>query len=138
MSKREAVTIIGGADGPTSVFVIKRDAKLNLKQKIARWKHNRKKAYIERTLKPNSHTLDEVMDCLVNIYGFVELDADSDEVREEYKEMRTSFIIQYAPELLGEYAIIPTLKSESKEDIQAQLALVQERMQKASEIPTDI
>lgn len=76
------------------------------------------------------------MDCLVNIYGFVELDADSDEVREEYKEMRASFIIQYAPELLGEYAIIPPLKSESKEDIQAQLALVQERMQKASEIPT--
>lgn len=138
MRKREAVTIIGGADGPTSVFVNKRDAKLNLKQKIARWKHNRKKAFIERTLKPNSHTLDEVMECLVNIYGFVELDADSDEVREEYIEMRASFIIQYAPELLGEYAIIPPLKSESKEDIQAQLALVQERMQKASEIPTSM
>ena len=52
--------------------------------------------------------------------------------------MRASFIIQYKPELLGEYATMPKLKSESKEDIQAQLALVQERMQKASEIPTDI
>lgn len=136
--KAEAVSIIGGADGPTSVFVVKKNAKLNIKQKIAKWKYNRKKAYIERTLKPESHTIDEVMEYLVNKYGFVELDADSDEVREEYQQMRASFIIQYAPELMGEYATIPSLKSESPEDVQAHLALVQERMQKASELPTSM
>lgn len=139
MSKREKeVSIIGGADGPTSVFAVKRNAKLTIKQKIARWIYNRKKAYIERTLKPESHTIDEVMECLVKKYGFVELDADSDEVREDYHQKRASFIIQYAPELLGEYATIPPLKSESPEDVQAHLALVQERMQKASEIPTSM
>lgn len=139
MSKKaEAVSIIGGADGPTSVFVVKKGAKQNLKQKIARWKYNRKRAYIERTLKPEGHTLDEVMEYLVNTYGFVKLDADSDEVREEYRQMRASFILQYAPELLGEYATIPSLKSTSQEDVKAQIALIEERMKKASEIPTSM
>lgn len=139
MSKKaEAVSIIGGADGPTSVFVVKKGAKQNLKQKIARWKYNRKRAYIERTLKPEGHTLDEVMEYLVNTYGFVKLDADSDEVREEYRQMRASFILQYAPELLGEYATIPSLKSTSQEDVKAQIALIEERMKKASEIPVSM
>jgi len=138
MRKRESVSIIGGADGTTSVFIAKKDAKLNLKQKIARWKHNRKRAYVERTLKPEGHTIDEVMEYLVNTYGFVEIDADSDEVREEYNQMRASFILQYAPELLGEYATIPTLKSTSEEDVKAHLALMEERIQKASELPTSM
>lgn len=139
MSKKaEAVSIIGGADGPTSVFVVKKGAKQNLKQKIAKWKYNRKKAYIERTLKPEGHTLDEVMEYLVNTYGFVKLDADSDEVREEYRQMRASFILQYAPELLGEYATIPSLKSTSQEDVKEQIALIEGRMKKASEIPVSM
>ena len=117
---------------------LEKNAKLSLKQKIARWKYNRRKAYIERTLKPESHTLDEVMECLVNKYGFVKLDADSKEVRREYEETRAFFILQYAPELLGGYATIPELKSESEEDVKARLAFVEERMRKASEIPTSI
>lgn len=33
-----AVSVIGGADGPTSVFVLKKDAKLTLRQKMGRLK----------------------------------------------------------------------------------------------------
>lgn len=72
---------------------------------------------MERTIRCESHTLDEVMEYLVNRHGFVE--AEGTENTEEYREMRASFIIQYAPELLGEYAVIPELKSKSHEDIQA-------------------
>lgn len=130
-----AVSVIGGADGPTSVFVLKRNSKPTLKQKIERLKHKIKRAYVEKTLKSVNHTIDEVMEYIVNAHGFVELDKDSDEVTEEYNQMRASFIMQYAPELLAEYAEIPQLKSESQEDVQAHLEQIQKRMQKALEIP---
>lgn len=127
--------IIRGADGPTAVSVIKRNSKLTLKQKIGRLKYNVKRTYVEATIKAKGHSIDEVMDYIVNVHGFAEI--VNDEVRQEYEEMRASFILQYAPELLGEYATMPRLKSESKEDIQAHIKQFQIRQQKAMEIPVE-
>lgn len=128
-----AVSIIGGADGPTSVFLLKRNPKLTVRQKLQRFKYNMKKAYVEKTLKAGGHTLDEVMVYLVKVHGFVEL--DKEEIMEEYNEMRASFLIQHAPELLGEYATLPELKSESQEDLLEYMRQAQERTEKAKEIP---
>lgn len=130
-----AVSVIGGADGPTSVCLIKRNQKLTWKQKFRKFLYNRKKARVERTLKAGGHTLDEVMAYLVKVHGFVELDKDSDEMKEEYSRMRASFLIQYAPELLGEYATLPQLKSESQEDLWDYVRQSEERIQKAKEVP---
>lgn len=129
-----ATTIIGGADGPTSVFVIKKNPKLTLRQKMEKLKYKIKRTYVERTLRTESHTLDEVIEYIVNVHGLVEV--KNDEVCQEYKEMRASFIMQYAPELLGEYATMPQLKSESQEDILAHIKQFEERQQRAMEIPT--
>ena len=126
--------IIRGADGPTAVSVIKRNSKLTLKQKIGRLKYNVKRAYVEATIKAKGHSIDEVMDYIVNVHGFSEI--VNDEVHQEYEELRASFILQYAPELLDEYATMPKLKSESKEDIQAHIKQFQVRQQMAREIPT--
>ena len=126
-------TIIGGADGPTSVFLIKSNSKLTLRQKIERFIYKIKRNYVERKIKPYNHTLDEVMDYIVNVHGFVEMKAES--VCQEYNEMRASFIMQYEPELLGEYAAMPKLKSESKEDLLKHIQAIQERQEKAMEIP---
>ena len=128
-------TIIGGADGPTSVFLIKKNPKLTLRQKLEKLKYKIKRTYVERTIKSNSHSLDEVMDYIVNVHGFVEIEGD--QVRQEYNEMRASFIMQYEPELLGEYDTMPQLKSESKEDIMAHIGEIQKRQQRAMEIPTE-
>ncbi len=130
-----AVSIIGGADGPTSVFLLKRNSKLKLKHRLKRFKHKIRRAHIEKTLKSESHTIDEVMEYIVNTHGFIELDKNSDEVIEEYNEIRASFIMQYAPELLEEYAVMPQLKSESQEAVHAHFEQIQKRMQKALEIP---
>ena len=90
---------------------------------------------MERTIKANSHSMDEVMEYIVKIHGFVEL--DKDEVYQEYNEMRASFIMKYASELLGEYATMPQLKSESQKDIQEHIKQFQDRQQKAMEIPKE-
>lgn len=128
-------TIIGGADGPTSVFLIKKNVKLTLRQKLEKYRYKLKRAFVERTIKANSHSLDEVIEYIVNVHGFVEIEGD--QVNQEYNVMRASFIMQYAPELLGEYATMPQLKSESKEDIMAHIREFQERKQRAMEIPIE-
>lgn len=125
--------MIGKSDGPTAVTVIKRNSKLTWKQKLEKCKYKIKRAYIEHTIKAKSHSLDEVIDYIVNVHGFIEL--DNDEVRFERDELRASFIMQYAPELLGEYATMPRLKSEYKEDIEAYIKQFQVRQQRAKEVP---
>ena len=125
--------MIGKSDGPTAVTVIKRNSKLTWKQKLEKCKYKIKRAYVEHTIKAKGHSLDEVIDYIVNVFGFVEL--DKDEVRFERDELRASFIMQYAPELLGEYATMPRLKSESKEDIEAHIKQFQVRQQRAMEVP---
>lgn len=125
--------MIGKSDGPTAVTVIKRNSKLTWKQKLEKCKYKIKRAYIEHTIKAKSHSLDEVIDYIVNVHGFIEL--DNDEVRFERNELRASFIMQYAPELLGEYATMPRLKSEYKEDIEAYIKQFQVRQQRAKEVP---
>jgi len=136
MKNASAVSVIGGADGPTSMFLLKRNSKLTLKQKLHKFKYNLKRTHVEKTLKPEAHTLDEVMAYLVKVHGFVELGKDSDEMKEEYSRMRASFLVQHAPELLGEYATLPPLKSESQEDLLVYVRQSEERIQKAMEVPT--
>ena len=127
------MSVIGKSDGPTAVTVIKRNSKLTWKQKLEKCKYKIKRAYVEYTIKAKGHSLDEVIDYIVNVHGFVEL--DNDKVRFERDELRASFIMQYAPELLGEYATMPRLKSESKEDIEEQIKQFQVRQQRAMEVP---
>ena len=127
------MSVIGKSDGPTAVTVIKRNSKLTWKQKLEKCKYKIKRAYVEHTIKAKGHSLDEVIDYIVNVHGFVEL--DNDKVRFERDEMRASFIMQYAPELLGEYATMPRLKSESKEDIEEHIKQFQVRQQRAMEVP---
>lgn len=126
-------TIIGKSDGPTSIAIIKKNPKLTFKQKIQKLRYNIKKNYIERTIKAESHSLDEVMNYILTKYGFEEV--NDDRIKMEYNEMRVSFIMQYAPELLSEYATMPMLKSESQEDIQEHIKLFQERQQRAMAVP---
>ena len=126
---------IGNADGPTSVFILKKNAKLTLKQKFRKMECNYKKARVERRLSAQRHTLNEVMDYIVNVHGFREADSNVDEVLEEYKEMRVSFLIRYAPELLGEYAANSPLKSADEEEVRKFLEQGRQRIQKAMEIP---
>ena len=130
-----AVSVIGGADGPTSIF-FKKNAKLTLKQKIQRAKNKIKRFYVDKTLSCESHSLDEVIEYIVNRYRFAEVDKDAEEFPEEYQQMRASFIIQYAPELLGESTACPKLKSESPKDVEAYIRQSEERMQRAMEIPS--
>ncbi len=129
-----STAIIGSTDGPTAVAVIKRNPKLTFGQKIRKLIYTAKRNHVVKNIKAESHSMEEVMEYIVNKHRFLEL--DSSKVQQEYKEMRASLLMQHVPELLGEYATMPKLKSESTEDIQAHIKSFQERQQRAKDIPT--
>lgn len=132
---RDAVSTVGGADGPTAIFIANQSSKLTLKQKLQRLKNKIKRTYVEKTINGSKHNMDEVIEYIKKKYGFIEVSPDSSEFLEEYKQMRVSFIIQYAPELLGEYAVLPELKSTSQEEIKQHITCCEERTKRAQEIP---
>lgn len=73
-----SVSIIGGSDGPTSVFIAG-NRKKTLKQKWQGWCFRKRKERIARTIKPGTHTMDEVVSYIKEKYGLEELPKDSGE-----------------------------------------------------------
>ena len=128
-------SIIGKADGPTSIAIIKKNSKLTFKHRIQKLIYSIKRKYVQKSIKAESHSLDEVMKYIISKYGFKEV--IDDDVKMEYYQMRASFIMQYAPELLGEYATMPKLKSESEEDILEHIKLFQQRQERAMAVPVE-
>ena len=94
--------------------------------------------FVEKSLKPEGHTVDEVIYYAKNKYGFEEADKDSDEYKEEYNQMRASFIIQYKPELLGDLASEPELKGTSEQDMLEVMEQNAKRMERAQNVPKDL
>lgn len=132
-----SVSVIGGSDGPTSVFVLSKGKKKTLKQKWQSKCLKRRKKRWERKIKPGTHTMDEVAAYIKEKYGFEEISKDSKEYQKEYTELRTSFIMQYEPELLGEYAKVPELKSHDEEAVKELFAELERRRCLAAEIPEE-
>lgn len=131
-----SVGVIGGSDGPTSFFIAG-NRKKTLKQKWQRWCFRRRKARIARKIEPGTHTMDEVVSYVKEKYGFEEVAKDSREYLRQHDALRASFIMQYEPQLLGEYATPPELKSHDEEALHAFVAEQEKREQVAKEIPNE-
>lgn len=130
------ISIIGGSDGPTSVFLVG-SKKKTLKQRVQKRLFALKKKWVSLGVKPNAHTMDEVIDYVKEKYGFVESAKDSHEYVSQHDSMKTSFMMQYAPELLGEYAVPPELKSRDAEGLREFQEQYEIRKRKALEVPEE-
>ena len=137
MSK-ETISIVGSSDGPTSVFIADDKHKINIKQKIQKKYFEFRKKWYALWIKPNPHTMREVADYIREKYDFVELTKKSPKYQRLYKELRSSFIMQYEPQLLGEYTVLQELKSQNEEDIKAFLDTMRVRQEKACEVPEEL
>ena len=127
-----SIGIIGGADGPTAVCTAGR--KIPLKHRIRKVWYDFKRKRIAKRIKPEPHSMDEVMQYLQSRYGFTEVNKGSEEYIREYQEMRCSSILQYAPELLEEYATPPQLTSRDEEGIRKFQEELEKRQQFAAQI----
>lgn len=103
MSK-EAVTIIGGADGPTGVFIAGRNKGISLKRRIknniCRWKEK----CAEKKIRAGERTLAEVVGYAIDKYHAVEADITKHKYRMQKNCLKESLISRYQPELLGDLA----------------------------------
>jgi hypothetical protein len=126
-------------DGPTSVLVLnKRNKNKTVKQKIYKLKYNIRKLWVEKHIKAEPHSMDEVEKYIKNVYGFTEIEPDTDFYQNEYTQMRASFIMQYAQELLGEYASYPRLEGKDTKNMQRFMAQLELRQKAAENVPKEV
>lgn len=126
---------IGKPDGPTAYFLIGgKNQKPTLKQRFQKWRFGKKKVRVAKKVKANPHTLDEVCEYIKTILGFEELSQESKVYQHEYKELRAGFLIQHAPELLGEHRERPQLKGQSEDEIREFMDAVEAQKQVALQV----
>lgn len=130
--KKEAVSIIGGADGPTSIFIAgklsgKRSLREHIRQRI--YKYRRKRA--EKKICADPHTLKEVIAYAHKKYHATEMPRTNREYLEQYAGAREGLIIMHKPELLDSLAEIAqpdVLNEESAKEICRQIQLQREML----------
>ena len=99
---KNAISIIGGADGPTSIFIAGHSKKQPLKIRIKNSIYRYKRKKVEKTIVANSHSLSETVQYAKDKYELTETAPADREYIEQIKCLKESLILQYEPELLGE------------------------------------
>ena len=129
-----AVGIIGGADGPTSVFVAGRMGKLPLKirikNRIYKWKSKR----AQKRIVAGAHTLEEVVAYADEKYHLTEATETERKYVEQRKCLKESLISRHKPELLGELAEILRPDDYTLESVKALQDQFQARREKAEAV----
>ena len=97
-----AVGIIGGADGPTSVFVAGRTGKLPLKIQIKNHIYKWKSKKAQKSIVSGAHTLEEMIAYADEKYHLTEVSESQRKYVEKRKCLKESLIIRHKPELLGD------------------------------------
>ena len=136
-SKSE-VSIIGGADGPTSIFIAGKIQKKSLKVKIrnAIYKHKHKRA--EKKIVAGAHTLNELVQYALNKYDLVEINVAERKCIEQRINLRESLILQHKPEVLGEMKDIPKPDISNEESVRQYLNKIKARGEMIAEMSDDI
>ena len=91
-----------------------------------------------KSLKANAHTMDQVAQYVMNELGYSEIDKSDSQYQEEYCQMRSSFLLQYQPDLLGELSEAPQLESHDEERVKIFFEQLEKRQKAAEDIPTDL
>ena len=136
-SKSE-VSIIGGADGPTSIFIAGKTQKRSLKVKMQNviYKHKRKRA--EKKIVAGAHTLNELVQYATNKYDVVEINVAERKYIVQRINLKESLILQHKQEVLGEMKDIPTPDISNEESVRQYLDKIKARSEMIAEMPDDI
>jgi len=132
-----AVSIIGGADGPTSVFLAGKTGKRPLKIRIRNFLYKCKRKQIAKRIVPGAHTLEEVITYAKTKYSTVEIDTTQHNYIEQRKNLKESLIITYKPELLGDMKDIPKPTNYTEESVRDLFNQLQSRRDMISQIPDE-
>lgn len=105
MKKRraEAVSIIGGADGPTSIFIAGKtgEGKRPFRVCVRQWLDRYRRRRAAKRICANPHTLKDVVLYAAEKYRAAEISKSQRRYTEQYASAREGLILRYRPELLG-------------------------------------
>ena len=133
-----SVSIIGGADGPTSIFIAGKGGTVKLTRRIQNYFCKIKRNRIKKRITANPHTLEEVVELLKREYGAVEVSQQSFNYQEQRKCLKVSLIMRHRPDLLEGLMDLEPPEGADMEALQAFWEQIEERENKAAEIADDI
>lgn len=132
------VSVIGEANGPTSIFIAGKGGKVKLTTRIQNYFRRIKRNRVKKRITANPHTLEEVVQWLKREYGAVEVSQQSHNYLEQRKCLKASLVMRHRPDLLGELMDLETPKGEDVEALKAFWEQIQGREKMAAEIADDI
>lgn len=135
---KSGVSIIGGADGPTSIFIAGRTQKRPLKVRIRNTIYRFRRKLVEKKVVAGEHTLDELVQYAKNSYNLIEIDSSERKYIEQQKSLKESLILQHKPEVLGEMKDIPKPDSSNEKSIREYLCKIEARSEMIAEMPDNI
>ena len=97
-----SVSIIGGADGPTSIFIAGKGGRVKLTTHIQNYFRIIKRNRVKKRITANPHTLEEVVELMKREYGAEEVSQQSHNYLEQRKCLKASLVMRYRPDLIGE------------------------------------
>ena len=110
-----SVSIIGGADGPTSIFIAGKSGKTKLTTRMRNYFHRIKRNRIKKRLTAKSFSYQEQRKCL-----------------------KATLVMRHCPDLLGERVDLKPPEREDMEALKAFWEQLQEQEKRAAEIADDI
>lgn len=133
-----SVSIIGGADGPTSIFIAGKGGKVKLTTRIQNYFRKIKRSRIKKRITANPHTLEEVVEWLIREYGAGEVSQQSHNYLEQKQSLKASLIMRHRPDLVGELVNLEPPDEEDMEALKIFMEQIHERNRMAEEIANDI
>ncbi len=114
-----AVSIIGGSDGPTSIWIAGKNGKgkRSLKQRWHQYWYQKRRKKAEAQIVANPHTIDELISYMTEKYSAKELGSEDRTFIEERKNLKAALVQLYKPELLGELARIERPTEWTEDDL---------------------
>ena len=139
MGKGEgSVSIIGGADGPTSIFIAGKSDKVKLTTRIQNYFRKLKRNRVKKRITANPHTLEEVVELMKREYGAEEVSQQSFNYQEQRKCLKASLVMRHRPDLLGELMDLEPPERDDVEALKTFFEQIQKREKIAAEIADDI
>lgn len=135
---KSGVSIIGGADGPTSIFIAGRTQKRPLKVRIRNIIYRFRRKIVEKKVVAGEHTLDELVQYAKNSYHLMEINSSEKKYIEQQKNLKESLILQHKPEVLGEMKDIPKPDLSNEKSIREYLYKIKARSEMIAKMPDNV
>lgn len=135
---KSGVSIIGGSDGPTSIFIAGRTQKRPLKVRIRNLIYKFRRKVIEKKVVAGEHTLDELVQYAKNRYNLIETDPSEKKYIEQRKDLKESLILRYKPEILGEMKDITKPDISNEKSIREYFAKIEARREIIDEMSDNV